>query len=347
MDSKHISTWTHTLIVMAKDAGTPMLHSNTTLIIRVLLANEFAPSFAASDVSVTVSEDIADGSVIYQANATDADFGSDGEIRYSITSGNNGLNFFINSLTGKITTLAALDRESQGIYNLVVEAKDQSQSNKKTGTTTVHLSLSDVNDNAPSFANNYYSAGVDENVTIGGEVFSVRATDPDLGTNGDLVYSIASGNDLGFFSIESNQGIIRAAKTLDLETQSHAAGRTYHLVIFVKDQGSPHSLNNSVPVTITVQSVNEFPPFLEHSDNQVVELSENATLSSAVFDVNATDNDYGDEGVLTYSITAGNSLGYFTINNVTGRWSNLVVITNCILNATSSFFVNLLSVACI
>lgn len=318
MDTRQISTWTHMLVVIAKDAGAPMLQSNTTLVIHVLLSNEFAPSFAASDVSVTVSEDVAEGIVVYQANATDGDFGSDGEIRYSITSGNNDLKFFINSLTGKVTTFAALDRESQDIYHLVVQAKDQSNSGTKTGTTTIHLSLRDVNDNAPSFAKNHYFAVVKENVATGGEVLTVTATDLDLGTNGDLVYSIVSGNDQGFFNIETNQGIIRTAKSLDLETQSHTADHAYHLVILAKDQGSPDPLNKSVPVTVTIQSVNEFTPVLGHSDNKVIELSENTSVSSMVFDVNATDGDYGDDGVLSYSITAGNSLGFFTIDNVTG-----------------------------
>ena len=320
MDTGNISTWTHTLVVMAKDAGTPMLHANATLLIHVLLVNEFAPSFASSDLQKSVSEGIAVGSVIYQGNATDGDFGSDGEIRYSITSGNNDLKFFINSVTGEMTTLAALDRESQDIYHLVVQAQDMAASGqKKTGTTTVHLSLSDVNDNAPSFPKNYYSELVDENVTTGGEVLTVQATDPDLGTNGNLIYSIASGNDQGFFSIESNQGIIRAAKSLDIETQNHSAGHAYNLVIFVTDQGTPDPLNNSVPVTITVQSVNEFAPILSHPESQVIELSENTSVSQAVYDVNATDQDYGDDGVVSYSITSGNNLGYFAIDNVTGK----------------------------
>lgn len=319
MDQRQISTWMETLVVIAKDAGTPMLYSNTTLVIHILIRNEFAPSFSAADISVTVSEDIAGGSAIYRANASDADFGPDGEIRYSIIGGNNDLKFFVNPVTGEITTLGALDRESKGQYDLVIQAQDQSSSTRKSGTTSVHLSLADVNDNAPSFTSNHYYTTVEENVTIGGDVFTVTATDPDLGTNGDLVYSITSGNDRGFFSIESAQGVIRAAKNLDLETQSHTADRTYSLLVFVTDRGSPVPLNNSVSVTITVQNVNEFPPVLLHSDNQVIELSENASLASVVFDVNATDGDYGEDGVLSYSITAANSLGFFTINSSTGR----------------------------
>ena len=320
MDSQQISTWTHTLVVMAKDAGTPTLNSNATLVIHVLLTNEFAPSFASLDESVEVGEDIAQGSVVFQANATDADFGSDGEIRYSITSGNNGLEFFMNSVTGQITTLATLDYETQDIYHLVVEAEDRAASGQeKTGTMTVHLSLRDVNDNAPTFAINYYSEPVHENVTIGGDVLTVRATDRDSGTNGDLVYSIESGNDQGFFSIESNQGIIRAAKSLDVDSQNYLADYVFNLVILAKDQGSPDSLNQSVSVTLTVQSVNEFAPVLSHADNQIIELSENTSISHVVFDVNATDQDYGADGVVTYSVTAGNSLGTFAIDNVTGK----------------------------
>ena len=322
MDLRELTTWTHTLVVMAKDAGTPMLHSNTTLVIHVTLKNEFAPSFASPDKSIEISEDIGVGSVIYPAVATDSDFGSDGEITYSITSGNNDLRFLIDSTSGNITTDAVLDRESQSTYNLEITAKDRTTGVKRSGTMTLHISLSDVNDNAPSFEKNFFSQPVDENVAIGGDILTVTATDLDINANGELVYSIASGNDRAFFSIESSQGVIRAAKSLDIETQNHTADHTYQLVIFVKDKGSPQAINNSVPVTITVQSVNEFAPVLQHADNQVVELSENTSVSTVIFDVNATDQDYGDDGVVTYSITNGNSLGTFTIDNSTGRLNN-------------------------
>ena len=319
MDSQQVSTWTHTLMVMAQDAGTPILNSNATLVIHILLANEFAPSFAAADVSVTISEDITQGSVVFDANATDADFGSDGEIRYSITDGNNDLKFYISSLTGQITTLSTLDRESQDAYHLIVEATDSATSGqRKTGTMTVHLSLSDVNDNTPTFSANQYDGVVFENVTNSEDILSVHAADPDLGTNGNVIYSIESGNEQGFFSIEANQGIIRSAKSLDLESQNQLADHTFTLVILAKDQGTPESLNSSVSVTLKVQSVNEFAPVLIHADNQVKELSENTSVSQVVLDVNATDQDYGADGVLTYSITAGNSLGTFVIDNVTG-----------------------------
>ena len=319
MDTRELSTWTHKLTVMAQDAGTPLLHSNTTLVVHVISKNEFAPSFASSAVSVTVSEDIAVGSFIYQARATDADFGSDGEIRYSITAGNDDLRFFIDPVSGNITTDTTLDRETQPIYILEITAKDRATDNRKSDKTTVLLSLMDVNDNAPSFAKSYYSQLVNEDIAIGDEVITVKATDPDFESNGELVYSIASGNERGLFSIESNRGIIRAAKSLDLETQNHTADRSYQLVIFVKDKGSPKELNNSVPFAITVLSVNEFLPVLQHADNQVVLLSENTSLSTVIFDVNATDDDYGEDGVLTYSITNGNNLGTFVIDNVTGR----------------------------
>ena len=319
MDTRELSTWAHVLVVIAQDAGSPSLHSNTTLVVRVISKNEFAPSFASSVISVTVSEDIAAGSFIYQARATDADFGSDGEIRYSITAGNDDLRFLVDAVSGNITTDATLDRETKPTYSLEITAEDRATSNRMSGTTTVLLSLMDVNDNAPSFAKSFYSQLVNEDIGIGDEVITVQATDPDFESNGELVYSIASGNERGLFNIESNQGIIRAAKSLDLETQSHTADRSYQLVIFVKDKGSPVELNNSVPLAITVQSVNEFTPALQHADNQVVELNENTSISTVIFDVNATDDDYGDDGVLTYSISNGNSLGTFAIDNVTGR----------------------------
>ena len=319
MDNGNITEWSHILVVMARDAGTPLLHSNTSLVVNIHLTNEFTPSFPASDVSIVVSEDIEIGSLVYQVMATDADFGSDGEIRYSLTDGNSDLRFFIDPISGNIITDATLDRESQDEYHLAVRARDMAASGlTRHGTTTVHVSLRDVNDNAPSFARTFYSQNVNENASIGEEVLTVQASDPDLGTNGKLVYSITSGNDGGLFSIESILGIIRVAKSLDLEAQDQSPDLTYHLVVLVSDKGIPVPLNNSVPVKLFIQSVNEFTPVLQHAHDIVINFNENTSVSSIIYDVNATDDDYGADGQLTYTITQGNRFGTFAIDGITG-----------------------------
>lgn len=48
-------------------------------------------------------------------------------------------------------------------------------------------------------------------------------------------------------------------------------------------------------------------------------MAENTAIDSSVVTVAATDSDYGTDGSLTYSITAGNTNSEFVINPVTGE----------------------------
>ena len=78
------------------------------------------------------------------------------------------------------------------------------------------------------------------------------------------------------------------------------------------------SLSQDVPVTIEIQSVNEFPPKLQHLDSIHVKIPENTAIGSKIADINATDKDFGLDGKLTYSIFSGNEGNKFAINPNTG-----------------------------
>lgn len=112
--------------------------------------------------------------------------------------------------------------------------------------------------------------------------------------------------------------MIKVKKSLDLETQQHLQDLLYTLTIEAYDKGSPSSLSNVVPVTIEIQSVNEFAPKLQHPDSIYVKIPENIAVGSKIANINATDKDYGIDGQLTYSIFSGNEGNKFAINSNTG-----------------------------
>lgn len=65
-----------------------------------------------------------------------------------------------------------------------------------------------------------------------------------------------------------------------------------------------NDLNDNTPViTSTVHTVNIY---------------ENTTVGTTIIDVDATDNDVGDNGALTYTITSGNNSNHFMIDSGTG-----------------------------
>lgn len=76
-------------------------------------------------------------------------------------------------------------------------------SKPKSATATVNVVVEDVNDNAPAFQNEPYSANVAENVNVGYLIGTVLATDADSGPRGLVSYSISDGNTDDAFRIDA------------------------------------------------------------------------------------------------------------------------------------------------
>ena len=96
--------------------------------------------------AVSLAENVSTGTAVSTISASDAESET---ITYSITAGNTGNAFTINSSTGAITTAAALDYETTTSYTLTITATD-SFGNATTTTQTVNVT--DVNEvsNDPS-----------------------------------------------------------------------------------------------------------------------------------------------------------------------------------------------------
>ena len=76
---------------------------------------------------------------------------------------------------------------------------------------TIWINVGDTNDNAPSFVSSHYNIEVDENLPIGTSIFSLTATDDDVGENAELTYSVQSGADSAYFYMDSvaNVGVLK------------------------------------------------------------------------------------------------------------------------------------------
>ncbi|MGH0149118.1 UNVERIFIED_CONTAM: hypothetical protein FKN15_051109 [Acipenser sinensis] len=107
----------------------------------------------------TGSEPLYVGTSVLQLTATDADdptYGNSARVVYSIL---NGQPYFsVEPRTGIIrVTLPNMDREAKEHYEVIIQAKDMAgQLGGLAGTTTVNITLSDVNDNPPKFAQSEY-----------------------------------------------------------------------------------------------------------------------------------------------------------------------------------------------
>ena len=79
-------------------------------------------------------------------------------------------------MTGVVSLLRTLDRESVSVHQLNITASDSQQ---PPAVTSLHVDVIDVNDNAPVFVQRTYHAVVDEEQQPPVAVVTVSATDFD------------------------------------------------------------------------------------------------------------------------------------------------------------------------
>ncbi|XP_063815406.1 cadherin-like protein 26 isoform X2 [Pseudophryne corroboree] len=150
--------------------------SNVTVSISVVDSND-APIFSPRSKIIREKEGLKVGSTLGTFTATDPDKVPN-KIRYKIAEDPGGF-VTVDENTGVITTIKELDRESpyvnQTLYKVTVLAIDNGEP-PGTGTGTVLLYMSDINDNTPRLITPYLETCEQGNRTS----FVVGAEDKDL-----------------------------------------------------------------------------------------------------------------------------------------------------------------------
>ena len=70
------------------------------------------------------------------------------------------------------------------------------------------MKVNDINDHPPVFTSNVYTAVLSEAAPLGSFVAAPLAVDADSGVNSNIYYSIVEGNDLQWFEIQHESGLI-------------------------------------------------------------------------------------------------------------------------------------------
>uniref|UniRef100_A0A8B9KRZ2 Cadherin 18 n=1 Tax=Astyanax mexicanus TaxID=7994 RepID=A0A8B9KRZ2_ASTMX len=130
------------------------LEPESEFIIKVQDINDNAPKFPDGPFVTHVPEMSEVGTSVFQVTATDADdptYGNSARVVYSVLHGQPY--FSVDPKTGIIrTALGDMDREAKEHYAVVIQAKDMAgQVGGLSGSTTVNITLTDVNDNPPKF----------------------------------------------------------------------------------------------------------------------------------------------------------------------------------------------------
>ena len=306
------------LTISASDQGTPPLSSNTIVSLYVKAVNEHTPIFNLNNDTVLVDEYIAVGDFVYQATATDDDTGVYKELRYYITNGNTENSFIIDTHSGIITVAKKLDFETQlSPYILILKVEDTHQpkpGTTRTGTMTLTILVSDVNDEIPIFSKTIYTPTLGENVPPGTTVVTVTATDRDKDQNGQILYTIVSGNGMFQFAIDSVSGIVSTANESKIDYETEVS---YDLIIKAEDSGTPKK-SSSCLVQITVIDLNDEVPQFE-VESFVTSVTEQQAIDTHVTTVAAVDKDSiaNNNNVFTYELSQASP--HFRIDQNTGE----------------------------
>ena len=282
--------------------------SAVTTEIEVLNLNDNTPIFSQNPYVMLIPEHSTAETI--SVSATDEDLGDEGDVRYFIVAGNFQNSFSIDSVTGVISIVNDIDRETVTSFNLTVRASDRGALQFRRSTANVEITVTDVNDNSPDFLMDPYSTQVREDVGVPFNILQAMAFDADErgNPNSDIIYSITGGNDEGTFVIDVSTGQIQVVQSLDFETTP-----SYTLNLLASDRGSP-VMTNATTVTINLINVNEDPPMI--NGDRAVEISELAAVGSVVAVFDALDP---DNNVVTFAITSGNAENKFSIGNSSGQ----------------------------
>ncbi|XP_036897488.1 cadherin-8 [Sturnira hondurensis] len=342
----------YTLTAQAVDWETNKpLEPPSEFIIKVQDINDNAPEFLNGPYHATVPEMSILGTSVTNVTATDADdpvYGNSAKLVYSILEGQPY--FSIEPETAIIkTALPNMDREAKEEYVVVIQAKDMGgHSGGLSGTTTLTVTLTDVNDNPPKFAQSLYHFSVPEDVVLGTAIGRVKANDQDIGENAQSSYDIIDGDGTALFEITSDaqaqDGIIRLRKPLDFETKKSYTLKVEAANVHIDPRFSSRGpFKDTATVKIVVEDADEPPVF--SSPTYLLEVHENAALNSVIGQVTARDPDITSSPI-RFSIDRHTDLErQFNINADDGKitlatpldrelsvWHNITIIATEIRN---------------
>ncbi|XP_077642840.1 protocadherin gamma-A10 isoform X3 [Lonchura striata] len=314
------------LEVQAHDSGA--LFDTAKVTITVTDVNDNAPEISVSSKLKEIPEDAPPETVVALLRVQDRDSGANGDVRCLLQ---GDVPFRLEKSYDdyyRVVTARELDREQVSEYNVTVQAADGG-SPALQSSAVLALRVLDVNDNAPVFAEERYSARLAENNAAGALVLRVRATDADWGQNARVRYRLAEGRVRGaplssFVSVQAETGALYALRSFDYEQL-----RELQLWVRAEDGGAP-ALGSNVSVRLQIVDENDnapqvlYPPAAAALGSGAawsgVELAPRWSEAGAlVAKVVAVDADAGQNAWLSYELAKATEPGLFRVGLHSGE----------------------------
>ncbi|XP_073668232.1 protocadherin gamma-A11-like isoform X2 [Paramisgurnus dabryanus] len=317
------------LNVVATDHGG--LTDTSKVMVEITDVNDNGPVINVISFSNPLPENSPPETVIVMLNVKDLDSGKNGEVRCFI---NPSLPFRIRQSSSNFYSLMTdelLDREKISEYNITITATDEGSPSFSTNKT-LNLKISDVNDNAPVFQHQSYTAYVMENNSPGVSVLSIKAHDKDSGNNARISYFLEDFLVNGVsastcMSVNAENGEIIAVRSFDYEQT-----KEFNIRVKAQDGGNP-PLSSNVSVKIIIQDQNDNAPqvlYPVQSGGSVVAeiVPRSADVGYLVTKVVAVDVDSGQNAWLSYKLQKATDRALFEVGLQNGEIRTVRQVTD-------------------
>ncbi|XP_062282138.1 protocadherin beta-16-like [Scomber scombrus] len=288
-----------------------------TVVVEITDINDNAPMFEKSNMNFKISESAVIGAKFLLERAIDPDVGMNSLQSYLLTKTDNFVLKLKDQPDGeKIVEMVLqkpLDREKQDEIFIVLTAVDGGEPNL-SGTAQIHITVLDINDNAPVFTNTVYKATITENAPQGTVITRVSASDADKGSNSKITYSISNtiAGVRDMFEINELNGDLILKSSVDYEKARH-----YQIHVQASDEGG---LTDSCKITVEVLDINDNSPVINIMSQTNV-IAEDSKTATVVTMVNVQDLDSGENGKVHCAI---NEHIPFTLKPASSNFFNLV-----------------------
>nr|XP_045369307.1 protocadherin gamma-B4 isoform X22 [Camelus bactrianus] len=311
----------YSIVLEARDGGGMI--AQCTVEIEILDINDNVPEVIFQSLPDLIMEDTKLGTHIALLKIRDKDSGYNGEVICKLE-GSVPFKILTSSRnTYKLVTDGVLDREQTPEYNITITATDRGKP-PLSSSSSITLHIGDVNDNMPVFEQASYVVHVAENNPPGASIAQVSASDPDLGPNGHVSYSIVA-SDLepralsSYVSVSAQSGVLFAQRAFD-----HEQLRAFELTLQARDHGSP-ALSANVSLRVLVGDRNDNAPRVLYPalgpDGSALfdTVPRAAQPGYLVTKVVAVDADSGHNAWLSYHVLQASEPGLFSLGLRTGE----------------------------
>ncbi|XP_068176644.1 protocadherin-7 [Antennarius striatus] len=197
-----------------------------------------------------------------------------------------------------------LDREQKDSYELILRVRDGGNP-PRSSQALLRISITDINDNNPEFERSTYEAEMAENAPPGTPVLQVRASDNDIGVNGQVeyVFGAATESVRRLLRLDEATGWLSVLHRIDREEVAQL-----RFTVTARDRGQPPRTDRT-SVVLAVRDENDNVPVVEIRKigripvrDGAALVPENVLVDTPVALVQVSDRDQGENGAVTCTV---------------------------------------------